>query len=86
MNVTVEECYEQTKRVLRRMCEDAGIADEKGRWFILSCSDCGQPFPTESEMGMVGQHAELAHDWDGETNLSVDLIWIGEGLPPEPRA
>jgi hypothetical protein len=83
----VEDLYEQAKRVLRRMCEDAGIADEKGRWFILACSECGLPFPTGAEAGMIGEHAEIAHDVDrSATRVKVDLIWIGEGPPPEPQA
>jgi hypothetical protein len=82
-NFTTEQLYEQAKQVLRRMTEDAGISDEQGRWFVLACHECGLPFPTQIEVGMIGQHAETAHGIDTDSEKVVlDLIWIGEGPPP----
>lgn len=81
--MTHEELYEQVKRSLRRAAEDGGY-DPAGSGFILACHDCGQPFPTDAEVGMVSQHAELAHEGDGD-KAKLDLIWIGEGPPPEPN-
>lgn len=80
---TTEELYEQVKAVTRKMAEDAGIMNDKP--FLIACHECKLPFPLQSEIGMVAEHATLAHGWqeDGEERLAVDLVWVGEGPPPE---
>lgn len=84
MIATTEQLYEQAKRVLRGSLTPEVLGD--GSPFILACSSCGLAFPNGAEMGMVGQHAGIAHEWDGESRLRLDLVWIGEGPPPEPRS
>lgn len=80
MTFTTEELYEQAKRVIR-----GSLPDTTATGFVLACHSCGLAFPEGAEVGMVRQHAELAHDFDGEERLKVDLVWVGEGPPPEPR-
>lgn len=80
MSVNYLDLYEQAKRVLR------GTLDERltqGEPFLLACRECGLAMPMDSEMGMVEQHVEIAHP--GWTELELDLVWIGEGDPPEPK-
>lgn len=80
LGVSYQELYEQTKRVLR------GTLDERltqGEPFLLACHECGLAFPMNAEMGMIEQHVEIAHP--GLEDLQLDLVWIGEGDPPEPK-
>lgn len=81
---TTEDLYEQAKRVLRQMLPDE-VKDARGRPFILACGECGLAFRTDVEVGMVGEHAKVEHgvDADAGASVSLDLIFIGEGPPPE---
>lgn len=82
---TTEDLYEQAKRSLRHLTLDAGIAKEGEPAFILACHECGLPFRTDIEIGMIGDHARV-HGLDPDEGwLTVDLIWIGEGPPPKGR-
>lgn len=77
----VEALYEQTKRVLRGTLDERLTGDTP---FVMACHDCGLAFPLDVEIGMAAQHAETAHGWqDGESPLPLDLVYIGEGEPPE---
>lgn len=83
-DVDPREWYEQTKRLLRGSLppEVVGSANPS---FVLACHECGLAFQEGAEIGMLAQHAELAHGWDDSEQLQIDLVWIGEGDPPEPR-
>lgn len=78
----VNSLYEQAKRVLRGSLGE-GIVD--GHNFLLACHDCGLAFPYGAEMAMLAQHAELSHGFKGEGKLPLDLVYIGEGMPPKAR-
>lgn len=83
---TTEELYEQAKRVLRNVVLDYNLIKEGQPAFIIACKRCGMPFSDEAEVGMIGEHAELAHGIDTEKEqVTLDLIWIGEGPPPKPQ-
>lgn len=80
MNASTEELYEQAKRVIRGDHPDYGS-------FILACTHCGASWPEDAEVGMVSTHFEISHDWvEGESPILLDLVFIGEGPPPEPRS
>lgn len=85
-NFTTEELYEQAKRSLRQMCLTYDIVKPGGPAFILACKQCGLPFRDDIEVGMVGEHASIEHniDFDKE-KVTLDLIWIGDGPPPEAQ-
>lgn len=68
------EHYEQAKRVLRASNPEVD--------FVLACHECGSSWPESAEMGMVVTHFQITHDTD---EVELDLVWIGEGPPPEPR-
>ncbi len=73
---TARELYEQVKRIVRADHPDWGT-------FALVCSKCGTSWPQSAEMGMVQTHMQITHDTD---DVVLDLVWIGEGRPPEaPR-
>lgn len=79
-----QELYEQSKKVIRQMCIDAGIAEEGGPAFILACHECGYPYRKDLEVGMAMEHAKLVHNLDEDTDkLKLDLIFIGKGDPPK---
>jgi hypothetical protein len=81
---STEELYEQAKRVLRQTLP-AEILNPDDRPFIMACHECGLPFRNDVEMGMVAEHARAEHGIDPETgSLTLDLIFVGEGPPPEP--
>lgn len=85
MNVTDAELYEQAKRVLRGSLGTATLGGDPT--FVLACHECGFAFPVEAELGMVAEHAELAHSIDVDGGeMVLDLVWIGEGPPPEPHS
>lgn len=88
MNYTTEQLYEQTKRVIRQSLDLLDFPKE-GNWndnFILTCQECGLPMRNDVEIGMYADHARL-HDIDVEGGeMKLDLIWIGEGPPPEPQS
>jgi hypothetical protein len=72
-----ERLYEQAKTILRKQFPD--------QQFILACHLCGDTWPTKTEMGMVETHFEISHPEDAG-NIKLDLVWIGEGKPPESRS
>lgn len=79
------ELYEQAKRVLRQVLPE-NVVDANGRPFLMACHECGLPFRNDVEMGMVAEHARAEHAIDPDTgSLGLDLIWVGEGPPPEGR-
>lgn len=86
MNATTEQLYEQAKRVIRNMVLDQGLLNEGDTAFIVACDKCGLPFSKDAEIGMIGEHASISHgiNTDNES-VGVELIWIGEGPPPEPQ-
>lgn len=85
MNVTTEQLYEQAKQLLRAAVIDYGIAKEGEPPFLMACPDCGLPFRSDIEMGMVNDHAKT-HGKSAEAGtLALQMVWIGEGPPPEPQ-
>jgi hypothetical protein len=73
--------YEQLKKVFRETW-DFGDSEDFSSNFILACKACGQAFSEKAKMGVVEAHFDVAHpDADGE--IELDLIWIGEGMPPK---
>lgn len=84
MDFTTEDLYEQTKRVIRQSIILLDFPQE-GTWndnFILACHECGLPMRNDIEIGMYGDHAHTHGIDPNEGEMTVDLIWIGEGPPP----
>jgi hypothetical protein len=81
---TTEDLYEQAKRVLRQMLPPE-VRDAKGTPFIIACHFCGLAFRIDVEIGMVAEHARVEHGVAGtpDDQLPLDLIFIGEGPPPD---
>ena len=87
MDFSTEDLYEQAKRVIRQSIQLLDFPQE-GTWndnFILACHECGLPMRKDIEIGMYSDHTRT-HDIDpNEEKMTVDLIWIGEGLPPRSQ-
>jgi hypothetical protein len=84
MDYTTEQLYEQVKRSLRQALVQLEI--DISQPFILACSECGLPFRLDIEVGMIAEHGRLEHNLDvDDGDLSLDLIFVGEGPPPEGK-
>lgn len=86
-NFTTEELYEQAKRIIKQALDLLGFPKE-GNWndnFILACHECGLPMRNDLELGIYADHARTHGINPEEGEMKLDLVWIGEGSPPQPN-